>query len=186
MGKSYRLCACTVAMLVMALWHLPAQAAISASATISSQQLGPASYEYSMALTNTGTTPIGTYWYAWFPFYDLLPSAPTSIISPPGWTGTNAPDVFGVASARWVNTTTPLQPGQSLGGFKFDTPDSPATLAGTSFFGNPIQTSYVYIGAPQTDPGGVLIPSVVTPEPASAALLIVLPAALLMRRGKRR
>jgi hypothetical protein len=113
----------------------PAAGSISASGTISEQQLGTNSFEYSLTLTNNGTTPIGTLWFAWIPAYDLLPTAPTAITSPAGWTGINAPDDFGVASVQWVNTTTPLQPGQSLGGFRFDTPDSPGVLAGTSLLG---------------------------------------------------
>ena len=76
-------------------------------------------YNYDVTVTNTGTTTIGTFWFAWIPGYDLLPHAPTSIASPTGWTGANAPDVFGVASVQWVNTTTPLQPGQTLAGLKF-------------------------------------------------------------------
>lgn len=169
---------------MVALAAAPAGAALSASATISQQQLGPTSYQYSLTLTDTGTTPIGTFWFGWIPGYDLLPSAPTSISSPSGWTGTNAPDFFGVASAQWVNATSPLQPGQSLGGFTFTTPDSNITTGTSSFFGEPIDQSYVYIGAPETDPGFTLRPTVV-PEPASLALLMA-PAVLLIRRHRHR
>jgi hypothetical protein len=137
-----------------------------------------------MTLTNTGTTPIGTFWFAWFPGYDLLPHAPSLIKSPAGWTGTNEPDFIGTASAQWVNTTTPLQPGQALSGFKFDTIDAPAVIGGTSGFGPPVEFSYVYIGAPETDPGFPFTPVTVTPEPATLTLLLAAPA-FLLRRGRR-
>ena len=170
-------------VLCVAGWGSAARAASSASATIQSTQLGPGSSEYSLTLKNTGTTPIGTFWYAWIPGYDLLPSAPTNITSPAGWTGIDAPDYYGTASVQWVNTASPLLPGQSLSGFTFDTPDSPSVLGGDSIFGLPVNYSYVYIGAPQTDPGALLQPTTVTPEPAGCALLAL--AGLSLRRRRR-
>lgn len=158
-------------------------AALSASSTITQQQLGPGDYRYTLTLTDTGSTPISTFWFGWIPAYDLLPHAPTNFASPTGWTGTDAPDVFGVASAQWVNTTTPLQPGHSLSGFAFDTPDANITTGTSAFFGLPIDETYVYIGAPETDPGFALTPTVVaTPEPVSLGLLVMPAAALLIRR----
>ena len=169
---------------LLALLAAPAYGSLSASATISSTQLGPSSYQYSLTLTNTGTTNIGTFWFGWIPGYDLLPSHPTSFSAPPGWTPMDAHDFFGVASAQWVNTTTPLQPGHSLSGFGFDSPDSPTALAGTDPFGFPIKYSYVYIGGPETDPGFLLTPTTVAaPEPAMG-LLIGLPAMSLLRRKR--
>ena len=173
-----------LATVVFGLMSAPANADLSASATITRQQLGPNSFEYSLTLTDTGTTPIGTFWVGWIPGYDLLPSAPTHFASPAGWTGTNAPDAFGVASAQWVNSTTPLQPGHSLSGFTFDTPDSNVTTGTSSFFNLPIDETYVYIGAPETDPGFAFRPTAVVPEPASLSLLAA-PAALLLRRSRR-
>jgi hypothetical protein len=169
-------------VLCLAAWGGAARAAIGASATIQSAQLGPDSYEYSLTLTNTGTTPIGTFWYAWIPGYDLLPSAPTAIASPAGWTGINAPDFYGTASVQWVNTASPLQPGLSLSGFKFDTPDPPSAIGGISAFGLPVNYSYVYIGAPQTDPGAFLQPTTVTPEPGGLAFLALAGGIALGRR----
>ena len=87
-------------ILVFGLRAAPAQAALSASGTLSAQQLGPSSYKYSMTLTNTGTTPIGTFWFSWIPFYDLLPSSPTEVSSPPGWIGTPMHEGFGVDSIQ--------------------------------------------------------------------------------------
>lgn len=173
--------AASVVTLVLA---APAGAALSASATVSSQQAGPDSWQYSLTLQNTGTTPIGSYWFGWVPFYDLLPSMPTSVNSPNGWTGTPASDYFGVGSARWVNTTNPLQPGQTMSGFQFTSPDSPSAINGTSFYaGFPVEESYVYIGAPETDPGFAFrTNTVASPEPASLGLLGGLTTLLLRRK----
>jgi hypothetical protein len=161
---------------------------LSASETIIASQVGPNSYEYNITLHNTGDTAISSLWFGWVPFYDLLPSAPTAISSPSGWTGVNAPDVLGVASAQWTTTTSPLAAGQFLGGFKFDTPDSPAIIGGTSFFaGFPVTESYVYAGPPvENGTGGVGFSAPVqTPEPGSLALLLAAPAIMMMRRKRR-
>ena len=165
-------------------WSGRAAASIGASATISSQQLGPSSYQYSLSLTNTGTTPIGTYWFGWIPGYDLLPSAPTTVSSPAGWSGGQAADYYGVGSVQWVTNSSPLQPGHTLSGFQFTSPDSPSALNGTSF-GLPVKDSYVYIGAPETDPGFFFQAQTVSvPEPASLFSLAAGAALLLCRRGR--
>jgi hypothetical protein len=171
-------------VLLMAAWGGPAGAAIGATSTIQSTQLGPNAWEYALTLTNTGTTPIGTFWYGWIPGYDLLPTAPTQIKSPTGWSGKNAADFYGVASAQWVNLTSPLQPGQSLSGFAFDTSDPPSAIGGNSLYGYPVNYSYVYIGVPQTDPGALLVPTTVTPEPAGLAALALAGVVLGRRRGR--
>lgn len=180
-----RLLAGSVAGLALVACAAPAGASLIATSTISRQQLGPNSYEYDLSLTDTGDTAIGTLWFGWFPAYDQLTSHPTSITSPPGWTGQDAPDSFGVASVQWVNTTSPLQPGHTLSGFKLFTSESDVTT-GTGFFGIPIDETYVYIGAPETDPGYAFNPSVVaTPEPATASLAAS-GAVLFLRRRRAR
>ncbi len=177
-----------LSLLALALSHATAHGALSASATITPQQLRPNSYKYSLTLNDTGTTPIGTFWFGWFPSYDLLNPAPTAFTAPAGWTGINAPDTFGVASAQFTTTTSALQPGHSLSGFSFTTSETPASIAGTSdFFGEPVGLSYVYIGAPETDPGYALTPTTVVPEPNSLmTMLLGVPAVLLMKRRGRR
>ena len=183
MHKRIVVAACAV--LALTCWQRLAYADLGASATLTSQQLGPNSYQYSLTLTDTGTTPIGTFWFSWIPGYDLLPSSPTSISSPTGWTGSAQHEGIGVDSAQWVTTASPLQPGQSLSGFKFDSPDSPAKISGvSSLLGLPVEESYVYIGAPETDPGFALRVATIVPEPASLVLLTG-PATLLLLRRKR-
>ena len=66
------------------------------------QQLGPNSYRYSLDLNNTGTTQIGTFWFAWIPNYDFLTTPPTAISSPTGWTGMTELEVYGGVSAACI------------------------------------------------------------------------------------
>jgi hypothetical protein len=185
MGKLHRIGVITALALLGFALRSPAYGGISATSTISSVALSASSFEYSLTLTNTGTTPIGTFWFAWEPLYNLLPTAPTSVSSPAGWNGAPGSDFYGVpfGSVQWI-ATTPLQPGNTISGFKFDSPDSPNTLSANSIYGPKIEFSYVYIGAPETDPGAFLTPTAPTPEPGTLALLM-LPAAFVLRRKRR-
>lgn len=124
---------------------------------------GPASspvFNYDIKLTNTGTTKIGTFWYAWVPGADLLPSAPISQSSPAGWgpaSVTGSANSFDGSAIQWVaqSAGTALSPGQTLSGFDFSTHDSPAALAANSPTHStiPVETSFVYSGAPFSDTG---------------------------------
>ena len=102
-------------------------AGISASATISNTQPTPGVWNYSIALNNTGTTSIGTFWFAWVPGAGFLTTTPSSISSPAGWTeiNTNAGDAI-----QWTSTTNLLAAGQSLTGFNFTSTESPDAAAG--------------------------------------------------------
>jgi hypothetical protein len=150
---------------------------ISATATYTSTpDATPGLYDYNLTLNNTGTTTIGTLWFAWVPGGDFLSPSPTNVISPAGWT-------FGVfnnatntgTSVRWVTTTALLQAGQSLSGFNFTSAETPEQLLGDVLSGtgagDPILTTFVYIGAPLKDPGAQFVPVAQTPEPGSLALL---------------
>lgn len=162
-----------------------ASATTSASATYRSQQLGLNSYQYNFTLQNTGTTPIGTFWFSWIPGYDLLPTTPSSVSSPIGWTGGPMSEGIGSSSVMW-NAATLLQPGESISGFAFNSSDSPSTLAGTSaFFGLPVDESYVYSGPNETGTFGALVaaPAAATPEPAALATIVI--AAGLFLRSRR-
>jgi hypothetical protein len=132
----------------------------SASATIAATQLCPSSYQYTIALDDTGSTTIGTFWFAWIPvpFEDFLASSPTSVTSPAGWTDniTNVGSNDGFA-IEWIasSASSDLEPAQSTREFSFVTSDPPSSVFGNSVFypGTPVMTSVVYSGMPFSDPG---------------------------------
>jgi len=128
----------------------------AASASISGL-LVDGSYQYTATLTDTGTTPIGTYWLAWIPGKDYLDIPPTNIIAPAGWTAavTNGGSGDGYAiQFKATTSSSDLQPGDSLS-FGFTSMETPAQLSGNSSFypSTPETTSFVYMGAPFSDAG---------------------------------
>jgi hypothetical protein len=186
---------------ILALVLSPAAfAAISASATITNeQQIGPNNWEYTLSLTNTGGASdpsISTFWFGWAVYigsyvYDLLPSAPTNITSPSGWTGLPQHDGLNPSanSVEWY-TGTPLAPGQTASGFKFDSADNPTVInAATSpaFSLYPTRESWayqnVYAGIANSGANVEFTPSIApAPEPG---LAILLPGLLLIRTRRR-
>jgi Big-like domain-containing protein len=128
-------------------------------------------YNYDVTVTNTGTTPVGTFWMGWTPGADYLPSTPSHVSNPSGWTDSlNGPgnSVDG-ASVEWVASSISIAPGQSLGGFDFSTTDNPAALGGNSpsHPGSAALTSFVYSGGPFSDAGFMFVaaaPSVPPPD----------------------
>jgi hypothetical protein len=150
---------------------------LDVSATISGVADG-ADFDYTIKLMNSSssTDSLETFWFAWVPGQDYLPTKPISETSPSGWAvnlishNTNPPDGYAI---RWVTTTAPLLPGQSLT-FEFKSADSPATIAGDSqFFSHPpIGTSTVYQNWPfQGASAQFVVQSV--PEPSTLTLGIV-------------
>jgi hypothetical protein len=141
-------CACAAA---------PAAASEAASATFSSTQLSPTSWQYSLTLNDTGTTDLGTFWFAWVPGKDFMATAPSGIADPTGWTAITTHGARPTAIAiQWkAGAGALLAPGQSLSGFMFDSTMSPAEMMGDSPFfpGTPVTTTFVYQGAPFSDAG---------------------------------
>ncbi len=178
-----------------ALWVPQLQAAESATAkiTLSSTTGSGAStiYNYSMSLTDTGTTTIGTLWYAWIPtpFYDFLHSDPSNVGAPTGWIfpvdNLGPSDGYSIEYYA-TNSGADVQPGNTLSGFTFSTADSPAMLAGNSTFypSYPVGTSFVYAGFPESDPGYEFVVTTVVPEPASIGVLLLAASALGPRRQR--
>ena len=127
-----------------------AHAATAAKGSISNTDLGGGVFQYTITLTNTGSTSIETFWYAWEPGADFLATSPTNIQSPAGWsafiTGGGPNDGFAI---QWVTSSAPLAPGNSAT-FVFESTDTPAQIAGKSVFfpSTPVGTSFVYQGAP--------------------------------------
>jgi hypothetical protein len=148
-----------------------------ATATVSTTSTS-APYHYTITLDNTGTSNIGTLWFAWTDVplnYDFLPSSPTNIGMPMGWVAPvvhNSYSFYGTDgySIEFYNLTgSPLAPGHS-DIFSFTSPDSPATIAGPAYAaGDKVTTSFIYGGLPQSDAGFQLNASV-APEPASIML----------------
>jgi hypothetical protein len=130
----------------------------AASATISEVLAANGAFQYSATLDDTGSTTIGTFWFAWVPGGDFLDSSPTNIVTPSGWTAliTNAGATDGYA-IQFVATSSAsdLQPGASLSGFGFTSTETPAQLSGNSSFfpATPETTSFVYSAGPFSDPG---------------------------------
>jgi hypothetical protein len=161
-----------------ALFARPVQAGpLNVSATISGVADG-ADFDYTITLTNSSssTDSLETFWFAWVPGQDYLPTKPISETSPSGWSvnlishNTSPPDGYAI---RWVTTTAPLMPGQSLT-FGFTSADSPATIAGDSaFFAHPpIGTSFVYQDGPFQGASAQFVAQSV-PEPSTLTLGIV-------------
>jgi hypothetical protein len=165
---------------------------LSASATISGTQISPGVYDYSIDLSNTGTTTIGTFWFSWVPGAGFLSATPSDVWSPTGWTDaiTN-----GGAAIQWISNSSSslLQPGWSLTGFGFESTETPAELlldftgSGTGS-GDPVLTSTVYTGAPFSSNPDIFAVAE-TPEPNTLLLTLSglgLAAASLKSRFLRR
>ena len=156
---------------------LVGRAAETATATISSAPVsGTADFDYTILLKNTGTTTIGTFWFSWIPGQDYMATAPISTSPPANWAanithgGTN--DGFAI---QWVanSAAADLAAGSSLT-FSFESAVTPGQMAGNSpFFPTaPVETSFIYSGAPFSD-NGFEFTVVSVPEPSSVALLFV-------------
>jgi hypothetical protein len=127
----------------------------SATGQITAVSTGPNTYQYNLVLDDTGTTPIGTLWFAWnaAPEYDLMPIAPTQVQAPPGWTATvtnsGSGDGYGI---QWTADTaqSDLIPGSTQSGFQFSGTIAPSTLFANSPIDPalPVTTSFVYSAGP--------------------------------------
>lgn len=114
-------------------------------------------FNYDISLTNTGTTPIGTFWFGWIPDENLLPSLPAAESNPNGWGSsvTGSGNSLDGAGIQWVAQGAGLAAGQALDGFTFSSPDSPSVLAGKSVAHSTedAMASFIYSGAPFSDAG---------------------------------
>jgi hypothetical protein len=170
------------------------RAAETATATVNLLSSGGGLNNYGITVDNTGTTAIGTFWFAWtaVPFDDFLASKPTNIGEPAGWIApidgpVGSPDGY---SIEYYNIGgSPIAPGQSSSQFTFSSPDTPAELAGDSVShpGIPVTTSIIYIGFPESDPGFTLVATVApVPEPRSLAMFALVAGCGCAGRGAKR
>jgi hypothetical protein len=159
-------------MLTFGISGRPALAAgIDSSATVVGNPV-VSGFDYSLTLTNSAssTDSIGTFWFAWVPGADFLPTAPSDIITPTGWTAnvTNEGPNDGFAIQYVASSAAfDLSPGRSLSGFGFTSVDAPAKLIGKSpFFPTiPTTTSFVYQGEPLVGDCAQFVASVSTAQP---------------------
>lgn len=132
-------------------------------------------YHYSITVNDTGTTNVGTFWFSWVPGADFLPSSPSAVSSPTGWTdtltGTN--DSSDGTAIEWVASSNAITAGHSLAGFNFTTTDSPTALAGNSptHPADKVLTSFIYSGAPFSDAGVQILVSQAATTAASTTTL---------------
>jgi hypothetical protein len=139
----------------------------SANATISGVSV-VGGYDYTITLNNTGTYGLQSFWYGWTQDGNNLPSVPSGLGNSLGWA-----NVLSGNSIEWGDgSDTALAPGQS-GTFTFFSTSTP-----TAMTASPAGDSVAYVGSidfSQDSPGDstpVITPTlVVTPEPASLALL---------------
>jgi|SRR5581483_6051467 len=187
-----------LAIVLCLLASQPVFAAIGAKATITSEQpIAGGKYEYTMSLQNTGDVPISTFWFGWVIYdyppyytyvYDLLPHPASNVQSPGGWFGSGAQDgiIGGYYSVEWY-TGSPLQPGNSVSGFKFDTLDTPDIIKGPSYYGPPVLESMVYqnvYSTTSTSGASIEFTPDVAPAPEPALVGLLLPGMLLIRRKR--
>ena len=150
----------------------PSSESATAPISLTSTTGTPASpvYHYDIQVTDTGTTNIGTFWFAWIPGEDFLPSVPSAVSNPTGWgnTLTGSENSTDGTAIEWVASSHAITPGNTLGGFDFTTTDSPTVLAGLapSHPSEPVTTTFIYAGGPFSDAG---FQFVVTPPVTTAA-----------------
>ncbi len=146
-------------------------------------------YTYDIHLTNTGSTTIGTLWYAWNPGQNYLPTMPTNVMGPTGWNASvthgGSTDGYGI---RFLAQTSGdyLSPNDSESGFMFSTTDSPTVLDGQSvtYSGANIGDSFLYHAGAFSD-SGTQITLQTVPEPSDFLLAVPLMGLLIGRRKKR-
>src|SRR5262245_54908971 len=94
------------------------------SSLITSQPIGGGAWHYDIVLTNISQDPVGTFWFAWVPGADFLPSMPMNIQPPTDWIYilNGGP---GYSINYYANPhDAAIQPGDALT-FGFDSMDSP-------------------------------------------------------------
>lgn len=173
-----------VVVVTLALPAAAAQAQLAGSALLNNAPMGGGQYSNTISITNSGSTTIGTFWFAWIPGLDFLPSLPTNITSPAGWTA-SVNHTAGY-SIEWTATSPAsyLAAGGDLSGFGFRSADSASVLSNlTPVYTRPYQTteSFFYSDGPLVGSSLDFVVTVV-PAPGSLSLLALSGATLARRR----
>lgn len=134
----------------------PIQAAgtLSAAATLTETGTSGSEFNYTLILTNTGNNPINAFWYGWIQGSFDLPSVPTSIKAPAGWSGASSGN-----SIQFANNTGSAILAGKTGIFTFQSKSTPAAMTtgttGGTATGNSV--AYATVAAmndfDQSDPG---------------------------------
>jgi hypothetical protein len=149
-------------------------ATINASGVINSVAAS-GGFTYTIDLTNSSSSNsgIGTFWYGWVPGEDFLATSPTSVVAPTGWTGTithgGASDGYAIEFVSQSSIYN-VAPGSSTV-FSFNSTSPPSAVNGNSVFypSTPVNTAFVYPGAPFSDAGHqFVLSSTATPTPTPA------------------
>jgi hypothetical protein len=172
------------ALVVLVAVAASARAQLNGSATLVNTPVGGGQYSNTISIQNSGTTTIGTFWFAWIPGLDFLPSLPGNVTSPAGWSY----QVVHSAgySIEWTanSPASYLAAGGSLSGFGFASADSASVLSNlTPVYSRPYFTteSFFYSGAPLLGQSLDFIVNVV-PAPSGVALALVAGSFLGRRR----
>jgi len=131
-------------------------------------------YNYVIDLQNSAssTSPVGTFWFSWVPGQFFLPSSPSGVTPPSGWsdsiiTGSGRSSIEFTANS----TSAAIPAGGSLD-FGFTSIDTPSTLAGPSAVpGDAVGLSTLYSGDSAFSGNSLQFTVTETPEPSSLALL---------------
>jgi hypothetical protein len=168
-----KICFALTAAAGLAACHLQAQGTLSATATITETGTVGSENEYSLLLDNTGTDPIGALWYGWIQGHFDLPSSPTSIAGPSGWTGTADGNSIQFANA----SGSTIAPG-SFGTFTFDSTSSLSAMTTGNTGGTATGNSVAYDNGGDIGLQGVagrasnpFVPTAV-PEPSTLGLMM--------------
>lgn len=139
-----------------------------ASGTVTGAGSGPYTYSLTFSDASGAGSPIGSVWYAWIPGAFYLPSAPTSVVAPTGWTA-NIVNFGSQSSIQYVASSSAfdITAGESLSGFGYDATFSPAELAAAPNSG----VSVAYSAGLFSDAGNTFTVQAV-PEPSAYALLL--------------
>jgi hypothetical protein len=138
-----------------------------ATATISGVASG-GGYNYTITLTDTGSTVLNSFWYGWTAVGNNLPSFPSTAGNTIGWANNLSGN-----SIEWVNSTgTTLTPGHS-GVFTFFSTSTPAQITtapagGSVAYVNGIDFSQGLAGSSTP----AFYPALVVPEPSLGGLLM--------------
>lgn len=144
----------------------------NATATLASTQISPGVFQYTVTLTDTGTTPISTFWFAWddVPDQDFMSQIPSNVTGPAGWFDIVTTHVYPGGTGYGIEwrAGASLNPGDTTSAFTFTSTETPAQMAAVSPFDNTFQTmsSFVYAGIPFATSGANLVVA-----PASSGLI---------------